>query len=89
MEGLGSLLEGLVFGSALFWPILTLWTTLWLEDGDVPYFGGGESVWVLIGGFIFIWDIVFLGMGRIICWQNWSRGTPYSGCSCPWIRRPC
>ena len=60
MEGLGLLSEGLVLGSALFWPILPLWPTKVLEGGGaVPYFGDGGSFWVLSGVFIFIWDQVF------------------------------
>ena len=55
MEGLWSLSDGLVLESVLFGPILPLWPTLLLEGGIVPYVGGGESVWVLSGGFILIW----------------------------------
>ena len=39
-----------------------------VRKGAVLSFGGGESFWVLSGFFVFIWDRVFLGMGRILFW---------------------
>ena len=39
-----------------------------VRKGAVLSFGGGESFWVLSGFFVFIWDRVFLGIGRILCW---------------------
>ena len=37
---LWSLSEGLVSGSAIFWPIFHLWLAILLESGGVTYFWG-------------------------------------------------
>ena len=53
--------EEIVQGSALLWPYLPLGPTSLLVLGHVLLDGSKESIWVLSGGFVFVWSWVFYG----------------------------